>query len=79
MTKLYMVEVKSEVHSDQWGHDCQYAVVVRARSHKEARKMAAIMAGDEGKDVWLDPNLTECHELLNEGKVGLIIRDYLKG
>ena len=77
-TKLYIVEVKSKV-DDWWGRDCQYAVVVRAHSHAEARKMAVITSGDEDKRVWLEPKLTTCHELLNEGKVGLIIRDFLNG
>lgn len=65
------------------GHDEQAAVVVVARSPREARKVASIMAGDEGWSLWLHTDNVRCLQI---GKASggfkqpvVVCRDYRAG
>jgi len=65
--------------------DCLVAVVVRARSAKEARKIVQKEASmDENLEhpnetPWLDPEYTSCTRLSARGKSEIILKDVLEG
>lgn len=63
----------------RWGYDCTYGVVVRAKNEAQARELAASVAGDEGKDAWLDAALTSCSPLKAAGSAGVVLQDFLAG
>lgn len=54
-------------------------VLVRAGTKIQARKIAASVAGDEGKDAWIDAERSTCRLVPNEGSAGVICRDYNAG
>lgn len=72
-TKLYILEPVKDWKP--W-YDKLFGVIVRARTEKQARKMASKYAGDEGKEVWLDADKTTCTLLLNEGDVEVIMTNF---
>jgi hypothetical protein len=56
--KLYYLERKGSLFYDEMS-----SLVVRARSNKVARQLAAASCGDEGEYTWKDPKQTSCKEL----------------
>ena len=58
------------------GYDRMVAVLVRAISVEAARNLAAPLAGDEGKEIWLNPKLSTCEVIRVGGKPGPIISDF---
>lgn len=66
--------------SEPWAsYDVCFSMVIRATDEFAARVVAAENAGEEGKQVWVDKDVTHCVRLLNEGAPGLVIRDFLNG
>lgn len=74
------------------GWDMAHGFVIRAESEQAARDLIAYSGehdepgiaviaayGDEGADVWLNPNYTECIELIQEGEEEIIMIDYHAG
>jgi hypothetical protein len=57
-------------------YDTALAQIVRAKSAKHARKVAATACLNEGKDVWLSPTQSTCRILKTEGKAECIMRDH---
>lgn len=74
-TKLYLLVQ----HDDDVDWDCMQGIVVRAKSAREARKLAASVAGDEGSAVWLSPVASRCRRILSDGKPAIILRDFNNG
>ena len=62
-------------HWDPW-YDKAFGFVVRASSEVYARQLAAEQAGDEGKDVWLDPAKTRCQAIDPNGPPEVFCRDF---
>lgn len=52
------------------------ACVVRAPHARAARELATAEAGDEGKDVWMDPVCSTCKQLHAHGPVEVIVADF---
>lgn len=74
------------------GWDMAHGFVVRAESEQAARDLIAYTGnpidwnvvilsvyGDEGPDVWLNPTLTECIELTQDGEEEIIMIDFHAG
>ena len=55
------------------------AVVVRAPTPHSARRMAANVKGTEGADTWTDASRSSCVRLRDDGKEGVVLRDYKAG
>ena len=73
---LYLV--KRDHNNTRPGELC--GILVYAESFGEARKLAAVNAGDEGPGLWFDPGLSRV-ELLGAMDVdmpqpGVILRDF---
>lgn len=62
------------VRDDASGYDIATEAVVRALDEGQARWIASENCGDEGPNVWLDPQRTSCVQLAHEGEAGLIIQ-----
>lgn len=62
--------------------DKTFGFVVRAGSPERARKIADENAGDENRESgfyghpWLDPALSSCKVLRQDGPEGLILQDF---
>lgn len=82
---LYLLKPREGLdrHDDPWEfpYDKAHGFVIRAESHRAARKIAATKHnhGDEGDQVWLDPTYSECTTLKSEGEEGVVIGDYTNG
>jgi hypothetical protein len=59
-------------------YDCMFAIVVRAGSEDEARRLAVTEAGSEGEDVWTDPSKTVCERVWPDGGSEVICRDFAR-
>lgn len=59
---------------DPWYDKCFKAVVI-ASSEKEARELMAEEAAAEGKDAWLNEELSSCKELKVTGRPRVVIVD----
>ena len=57
-------------------YDKAFGFVIRAATEKSARNKAAKDCGDEGKQAWLDPQLSSCIELTPKGAAGIVLKDY---
>lgn len=83
--KLYILEknektLEGKAHWDIYIWDCVQSMVIRAPNAKYARKIAKYATdGDEPAKTWLNPKLTTCKALRQEGEPGLILRDRLEG
>ena len=71
---LWFVSAKSTV-----GYDCYDAHVVSCESAERARQYCAANPGDEGRDLWLDPNLSDCVEILSTEPEGIVLSSYNAG
>lgn len=76
MLKLWLI--KPAKHLRPY-YDVANGFVVRAYTEDEARQLAANDCGDEGVDVWLNYDVTQCTELTTEGEIGVILRDFNAG
>jgi hypothetical protein len=71
--KLYKLEpIKNW---EPW-YDKTFGLVIRATNEEEARKEAMNHSGDEGAALWLDPTLTKCEELNQDGIPWLILQNF---
>ena len=60
-------------------YDKKHGFVVRAETADEARLVAARDSYDEGRNAWLDPDLSECIALTGSGDAGVILSDFRSG
>jgi hypothetical protein len=51
--------------------------VVQASTEKEARHLASLKAGQEGKETWLNPRLSTCGRLPDGGGPRVIVDKYV--
>ena len=70
--RLYLLE------RDYCGHDECDSKLIRARTQKQARRIANVEAGDEGK-IWENKERVKCIVVTNEGAVGEIIASFNAG
>ena len=78
--KLWLLKPhnESEYPWEPW-YDKAFGFIVRASSEQEARKMATKDSGTETRyvaDAWLDNEYSTCVELIPDGSIGVIIRDF---
>jgi hypothetical protein len=67
-------------------YDKAFGFVVRAETQEDARKIVASAyeqgmqkgPGNEGPEVWIDPDATSCVELVAEGDPKIIIVDFVR-
>ena len=83
--KLYILRQVKEW--EPW-YDTARGFIVRAESEQAARQLIYdyskdcgiwqddLKSGYEGKEVWLNPELTTCTELNPKGKSEIIMRDF---
>ncbi len=64
---------------DEHGYDESDGFVVRAASEHEARKIASVNAGYEGRSVWLDASKSSCEVVPPDGPSGLIFSGFRPG
>ena len=87
MLKLWLLRpVEGLIQDNPWEpwYDKCFGFVARAETESEARRFAQDNAGDETHDQnyadtrmpWLDAAYSTCVELIAEGAVGIIIRDF---
>jgi hypothetical protein len=86
--KLWLLRPVEELPQDKnpWDpwYDKAFGFVVRAETEQDARNLVVGdlnnqwdgECGNEGKPAWLNPKLSTCVELLQEGEPGLIIKDF---
>lgn len=74
MSKLYLLKSLREFYPDTTD-----GFVVRARSPREARTVAAANCGDEGREFWLHPGTSTCRELRADGLTEMVLRDFNAG
>lgn len=60
---------------DPW-YDRAFGFVVRAGNETLARTLASAHAGQEGHEVWKNPELTKCEELTTRGESRVILRNF---
>lgn len=60
-------------------YDANNGFVIRAHDAADARRMASENNGDEGAATWLDPDLSTCAELTDDGERGVILQDFNAG
>jgi len=72
---IYVVEARPNVKDWDNPYDKVFGVVVRAKNSKEARKLAAGNAGDEGEEVWIDTKKTACRRLDPEGPSTIVMTE----
>lgn len=74
--KLWLIER----HDDGPYYDCSDEFLVRARSPRAARKIAAqATRGDEGAAPWLDPKRSPCKEIKLDGPEEVILSSFTNG
>lgn len=74
--KLYLLKRMPE---DGW-YDEANGFVVRAKSPRAARELAAEQCGDEGRGTWLNASTSTCMYLTDKnGTAGVIMRDFSAG
>jgi hypothetical protein len=57
-------------------YDKAIGFVIRASTAEDARKLASMNAGDEGRATWLNVEQTSCVELPQDGDDEVILRDF---
>lgn len=73
---LYLIKRSGDIDYDEAaGH------VVAAGSYAEARKLAAVRAGDEGEATWVDARYSSCQLLATNAHVrkGVVLTDFRAG
>lgn len=60
-------------------YDVMDEVVIRAKNPKEARMFASRIHGDEGTELWLNEETSECKFLPQKGMNGVIVRNFNAG
>ena len=89
--KLWILKSKDppEGKEDPWvpWYNKAFGFVIRAKTEKQARKLANDNGGSEtgeishviyrtGGDPWLDPEFSSCEELQSKGKSEVIMKNY---
>ncbi len=73
--KLWLLRPQTKAAWQPW-YDKAFGFVVRAETAREAREYASDDAGDEGHACWLDATQSTCDELLPEGLIGVVLKDF---
>jgi hypothetical protein len=71
---LYLIERTDDICFDEMVRQ-----LVRAKSQKEARKLASENIGDEGVGVWLDKSRSTIEIISSKGKSCVIMDHYKNG
>ena len=76
--KLWILSGRQYLEEDPWQpwYNTAFSMVIRAETELAARKVATKHCGDEGKQAWLNPELSTCEVLDCEGETEMIIQDY---
>ncbi len=79
-TKLWLLRPREDIkwpYDNPWDswYDRTFGFVIRAAGEDLARRIAAENSETEGRNAWLDSNLSVCEELVPEGDIGVIIRE----
>lgn len=74
--RLYQLSYIAE--PDRWW-DCANGFIVRATSPTEARRMAADLCGDEGREFWMDRKKSSCRLIGARGRRGVVLRSFNAG
>lgn len=61
------------------GYDKAYGFVVLAETEEGARLLAANDAGDEGRDAWINSQLSTCKVVDTHPPARLLLRDFCAG
>ena len=69
--------LKSQVSSPRF--DVAKGFVIRASRPSNARKLAAQRAGDEGPEIWFDPEQSTCTLIREYGPDRVILRAFQNG
>ena len=64
--------------NDAWEpwYDKAFGFVVRSCDEANARELAALNHGDEGRLSWLDNTASTCVELLPDGEIEVVMNDF---
>lgn len=75
--QIYLLKPINEI-KEPWKpwYDKAFGFVVRAACEEDARRFASYQCGDEGADAWLNPSLSICDVLSNDGEDGVILRNF---
>lgn len=73
--KLWLLDLAGK----HCGYDTAHGFVIRAVDDNDARIFASSQSGDEGHQVWLNPEDSTCVELLPEGEQEVVLRDFCNG
>jgi hypothetical protein len=73
---VYAIESEPEWRNP-W--DMALGFVIRAETEHEARTLASLACGDEGKDVWMLQAKSVCIELTGDGYPIVVLRDFNAG
>lgn len=90
--KIFELKPIHKPNDDPWEpwYDKAFGFIIRAETEEEARKYAHEEAGDENRgefmneeiaktsEPWLDANYSTCVELSNNGKSGVILKDFCR-
>lgn len=81
--KLWLLTPRTDLanQDNPWRsqYDKTFGHVVRAESEQDARRFAAIAAGDEGPAPWTTDRFSTCTELTADGEAGIVLVDFRAG
>ena len=83
--KLWLLQAKEKYRQKYFGYDCMEAIVIRASSPREARKITQANGGEEiepmhvnakGFPAWSNPEYSTCQELRAEDAPGVVLSHF---
>ena len=75
--KLWLLTANNDC--DYWYYDMNHALVIRAETEHDARRMAEEHAADEPKNAWIDSSCSDCQEIAVAGEADIILIDFHAG
>lgn len=79
--KIFYLELTDEAHNDRKlaiSYDYFDSKMIRAKSEEEARELANMGVGDEGR-IWEDENFVSCEVIKVSGKKQVLISSFNAG
>ena len=78
--KAWLLRPRYAGPTSKWGGraglEKGFGFVVRAKTEKEARRIASVGAGEEGESAWLLNRYSSCQDLASEiGEIGILLSD----
>jgi hypothetical protein len=77
--ELWILRPHNSDEDKRWEYDCVFGFIIQATMPSRARLIAADYCGDEGREVWLDPQTTSCKKLKATRTPGIVMRDFHAG